>query len=116
MQYNGTVLMSFHLLKNGDLTRNIDCKFQDDELEWLKEIAIEGNFTITSNRGDGAVHDFRIAIDAPISPTNFGTDRVRLLIKLNGIEWNSSQFAISARVQNADEQKLSKAFSLYSMV
>lgn len=116
MQYTGPVLTSFRLLRDDSLSRTIDCKFQDDEFEWLKAIALDGDFTIQTTRRNGAVHDFSMVIDAPISPTNFSTDKVRLFVKLNGVGWNSSDFEISSKVQNTDERKLSKAYALYSMV
>lgn len=116
MRYTGSVTTSFRLLKDGALTRTIDCKFQDDEFEWLKAIALDGDFTITTTRGNGAVHDFGMVIDAPISPTNLSTDKIWLFVKLNGLRWNCSDFEIGSEVQEADEQKLSKAYSLYSMV
>lgn len=116
MKYNGSLHTSFDVLKHDVLNSCIDCEFTDREFEWLKVIALNGSFTINTRRSDGAIHDFRLAIDAPLSPTNSATDKVRLLVHLEGVQWKSTEFSLGADVEDTDLEKLSKAHTLYSMV
>lgn len=113
VRYGGVKSTSLIILKEGSINRNIDCKFSQVEIDWLTALAVEGKFGVKTLRKDFAVHDINLVLDVPISPTNFDAEKVRMFIELNGTAWQAKDVSICAKVQSDDEEKLSKALTLY---
>ena len=115
MLYGGMASTSLDLIKDGVVNRNLDCQFTDAEINWLNVLSIEGRFRIDTMRRDYAVHDIRIVLNVPISPTKPTTEKVRFFVRLKDTEWNSPELSFSARTKDEDNEKASKALTLYSL-
>jgi len=115
MRYGGMASTSLDLIRDGVVNRNLDCQFTDAEIHWLNDLSIEGRFRIDTMRRDYAVHDMRIVLNVPISPTKPTTEKARFSVRLKDTEWNSSELSVSARTKDEDTEKTSKALTLYSL-
>lgn len=115
MQYGGIASTSLDIITDGKINRNIDCQFTETELAWLEYLAIDGKLRIDTMRRDYAVHDIRVVIDIPISPTKPSSEKVRSFVLLKDVKWNSSEHSLAASTKEEDVEKVNKAFTLYSL-
>ena len=115
MKYGGIASTSLDLINNGIVNRNLDCLFTETEIAWLEYLAIDGRLRVDTMRKDYAVHDISVVIDIPISPTKPSSEKVRTFVRLNDVKWNSSQMSLAASAKEEDIEKVSKAFTLYSL-
>ena len=115
MQYGGIASTSLDIIKDGIVNRNLDCEFTETEIAWLECLAIEGKLRIDTMRRNYAVHDIRIVLDIPISPTKPSSEKVRTFVRLKDVKWQSSEISVDASTNDDDIEKANKALTLYSL-
>jgi hypothetical protein len=115
MRYGGMASTSLDLISNGVINRNIECQFNETEIDWLNALSIEKHLHIETLRKDLAIHNIKIVLDIPLSPTKASTKKVRVFVKIENTKWKSSDLSVSAIVSEADEVTVSKALTLYAL-
>ena len=115
MRYGGVASTSLDLISNGVINRNIECQFNETEIDWLNALSIEKYLHIETLRKDLAIHNIKIVLDIPLSPTKASTKKVRVFVKIENTKWKSSDLSVSAIVSEADEVTVSKALTLYAL-
>ena len=117
MTYPFARFWDFDIIRDGTVNTNIDGDFSQREIELLDAMSTDGVLEIHTNRMEGAKHNFTFLMIVPTAHINLNSEKITLIVELNGVRWEECTYEIQANQidGDCDSARLEKLTTLIAM-